>query len=245
MRSHVRLVPLLILATACGDKDEGDDNDLTLIDPAGEGEGEGEGEGPVAACADTNLGSVLGDAVASGSTVGWTNDHAHCGDDRLDWDSGGGDWSGTDHVFSWIAPTSDVYTVDTRGSDYDTTLTVFDADCDETLDCNDDWYGLKSAVVFSATEGDAYAIVVDAYSEGEGGSFMLNISEGDTRDRGDSGWWGHTGGWVHTGGWGHTGGWDSGVIVGMALEGGIPVVIGAGITFMLYAVALGRRREED
>ncbi|MBW4696256.1 MAG: DUF4347 domain-containing protein [Lyngbya sp. HA4199-MV5] len=81
--------------------------------------------------------------------------------------------------WTWTAPTSGTYEINTVGSNFDTTLGVYTGSNVSTLSLigsNDDSpYGLPSQVIFSATAGTAYQIAVAGYS-GSTGSISLNIS---------------------------------------------------------------------
>lgn len=122
---------------------------------------------------DGSLGSATGSSVAVGVNCGAGNDvfGATCGDGQ------GSD----DLVYSWVAPATGTYVIDTSGSSYDTALTVRDpATCGE-LACNDDYPGAtQSSLELDAVAGQEYQIVVDGFSTGSCGDFQLNINCTDT-----------------------------------------------------------------
>jgi hypothetical protein len=66
---------------------------------------------------------------------------------------------------------------DTFGSDYDTTLSVYteEAGALTQLACNDDFNGLQSAVLFEATAGTTYYLMVGSYASGAGGSLVFSL----------------------------------------------------------------------
>jgi hypothetical protein len=118
-------------------------------------------------CGEVDIGSAVGDAVASGSTVGEDEDLAQsCG-------AGGG----PDAVVTWTAPSSGTFTFDTSASAYDTVLSIHAACGSGTeLACDDDTGpGTTSQVVYAATAGVTYAIAVSGYN-GATGSWVLDIN---------------------------------------------------------------------
>jgi hypothetical protein len=121
------------------------------------------------ACVDGDLGSRVGYAVATGSTYGATNRaRGSCG----------GDLAG-ERSFWWVAPADGEYTVDTRGSDYDTLLHAGEGCSATELGCNDDIaFGfIASVLTLTVRRGQALRITVDGW-EREAGRFVLNILEG-------------------------------------------------------------------
>ncbi len=123
-------------------------------------------------CVDGDLGSAVGPAVATGSTVGAGNDFtASCAFSA----------NSDDLAFVWVAPVTGTYTIDLFGSDYDTALYVRDfseRSCDGAeLVCNDDSSGLQSRVTLSADAGAEYMIVVDGYGSSSAGNYVLNIRD--------------------------------------------------------------------
>lgn len=142
-------------------------------------------------CADLFLGSAVGEAVSTGDTFGTADDHAYC-DEEGDTGWGYRAGAGEDVIFYWVAPEANTYTFDTQGSVFDTMLTLYNDACDTpTLRCNDDYYGLQSKVTLPVERGEVVIIALDGYSEGSGGTFVLNINPGSGDDTGG---WGDTGG---------------------------------------------------
>ncbi|MFK7831036.1 MAG: S8 family serine peptidase [Congregibacter sp.] len=85
--------------------------------------------------------------------------------------------------FRWVAPSSGDVTIDTFGSDFDTTLHVYTGSSVAALSSvilNDDSGGLQSKVEFSAVADTVYQIAVDGFGSREG-QIILNygISGGD------------------------------------------------------------------
>lgn len=130
-------------------------------------------------CPDGDLGDAVGLAVIASSTSGVTNDLAGtCGGQ-----------GGPDLAFTWTAPASGDYFVDTRWGSFDTIVYVREGDCDGIeLACNDDATAppaLESEVVLSAVAGRTYVIVVDGYRVVAGPGdprFVLNITPVRTND---------------------------------------------------------------
>ncbi|MEC8191990.1 MAG: putative metal-binding motif-containing protein [Myxococcota bacterium] len=135
---------------------------------------------------DEDLGSATGSALATGSTVGLSNDYeGSCGSS-----------GGADAAFLWEAPSTGSYDFNTTGSSFDTVLRLFAAEggagtgagieCGSgssssgatELTCNDDSGGTTaSAFTYSVTAGTLYIVVVDGYSSYSSGSYTLAISE--------------------------------------------------------------------
>lgn len=130
----------------------------------------------VSSCPDQDLGSALGDAIASGTIPPGScseQSGASCG-------SGG---AGPDVTFRWTAPSAGTYrftTYDGSGSlsTYDTMLYVLDGSCaGPELACNDDSAGgVQSEVTVTLSAGQTVIIVLDAYYEGDSGDYVLNAS---------------------------------------------------------------------
>ena len=163
--------PIAMFCVACG---------RIGFDPVGgEGNGDGRGDGGMTpgdgktqpiACADVNLGSVLG-AVAMGTTATKGDELSGCGS------------FGEDVSYGWVAPATGMYTIDTCGSSMtlDTVLYVRDGDCMGTqLACNDDACGafdLSSRVSVNLTAGQPVVVVIDeAYPGAGGGMYQLAIT---------------------------------------------------------------------
>jgi hypothetical protein len=166
VRGRSRGWALVVLAAACGrvgfepvtatdvaSRDGGSTTDGT---PSGDTMG-GDG-GMTIACADMNLGSTLGPAVASGSTMSAGNDYTGCSGD------------GNDITFGWFAPSAGMYRFDVCNSPsqfWDSVLSVRAGSCTgQQLACNDDACGgagqLQSRVTVSLAAGQGVVIVVDS-----------------------------------------------------------------------------------
>ena len=83
--------------------------------------------------------------------------------------------------FSWTPTASGTFTVDTRGSNYDTVLAIYTGSSVTgltTLSCNDDIGGgdLDSTITRSFTAGVTYRIQVGGYNGATGSSMKLNIN---------------------------------------------------------------------
>lgn len=79
----------------------------------------------------------------------------------------------------WLAYTPTVtapVSINTCGSDFDTTLALFDACGGSELICNDDSCGLQSKVTYSVTAGNTYYLRV-AGNNGATGNYTVNIIE--------------------------------------------------------------------
>jgi Ca2+-binding RTX toxin-like protein len=91
--------------------------------------------------------------------------------------------------WAWTAPASGEITIDTIGSNFDTTLGVYTGSAVNSLSTivgNDDSIGLISQVNFTATAGRTYQIAVDGFSGSEG-SIDLNLTLFDRVFSGTSG----------------------------------------------------------
>jgi len=131
-------------------------------------------------CEAEDLRSRTGE-VASGST------HSACDNFYL----GCGGRGGRDLAFEWSPPSSGTWTIRTRGSGFDTLLGVFSEDCDEQIECDDDGdRGLTSRITRYFSSWEDLVIIVDGYSRGERGDFVLRIVEGEVED---TGWMDDTG----------------------------------------------------
>jgi hypothetical protein len=87
-----------------------------------------------------------------------------------------GDTGGKSVWYQWQAPSSGSVTIDTLGSNFDTTLAVYTGSSVSGLTLiasNDDDNGLTSRVVFNAVNGTLYRIAVDGFS-GASGNITLN-----------------------------------------------------------------------
>jgi hypothetical protein len=106
----------------------------------------------------------------SGSTVGAA--------DRRTAECGASPRSG-DYVLEYTAPYRSTYVFDTRGSDFDTVLSLNQGGClQPTSACNDDDdYGHgTSTLVATMDQGETVALVVDGF-QGAQGQFVLNVRD--------------------------------------------------------------------
>ncbi|MCA9601042.1 MAG: hypothetical protein R3A78_08895 [Polyangiales bacterium] len=119
---------------------------------------------------DEDIGSALGDAVASGTTKGQGDEATpQCTYNSF----------APDLAYRWTAPSSAIFSIDTIGSAFDTVLHVYGADCEgKAIACNDEVRPKRkvSRVRIELEAGDTVVIVVDGYRRSEG-NFILNIME--------------------------------------------------------------------
>lgn len=82
-------------------------------------------------------------------------------------------------VWYSFTPSSDGrYVANTSGSDYDTTLHVGVRDGSggvELIDCNDDWMDLTSRVLWRASAGREYLLMVGGFGAANGGQLEFNL----------------------------------------------------------------------
>ncbi len=85
----------------------------------------------------------------------------------------------TRDVWYYFIPTiSGRYLMDLNGSDYDTSLAVFDGCGGTELECNDDYYpdpDYVSRIIVSLVEGETYYIRISGYNGG-GGNYSLMVT---------------------------------------------------------------------
>ncbi|WRH68663.1 MAG: S8 family serine peptidase [Planktothrix sp. GU0601_MAG3] len=85
--------------------------------------------------------------------------------------------------WSWTAPSSGTFTIDTKNSNFDTYLSVFTGSAVNNLsliDSNDDGGGSYTSLIsLNATAGKTYQIAVDGFQAATG-SIQLNIAAPDT-----------------------------------------------------------------
>lgn len=117
-----------------------------------------------------NLGSAVGNGVASGSTRQAANETAPvCAVS-----------SSPDHSYSWTAPSTGTYTITTAGSQFDTVLQLRHFTTNHSgasLGCNDDAGGtLQSSVSVAVSAGQGVEITVDGYGSNRSGNYVLNIT---------------------------------------------------------------------
>lgn len=100
-----------------------------------------------------SLGSIVGDGVASGANAGEPDDFQPSCTSTVD---------GQDVCYTWTAPMTAGWQIDTEGSDYHTILMVL-RDGEEVA-CDDDlFYPNHGGVIVDVAVGEEITIVVDAY----------------------------------------------------------------------------------
>jgi hypothetical protein len=87
----------------------------------------------------------------------------------------GGNTGDADVWFSFTAPATQDYRLDTCGS-FDTLLSVYDSCGGSEIACNDDSCGLSSALTLSTTAGVNYRIRVASWAPGAAGAGTLTIT---------------------------------------------------------------------
>ncbi|MFK7990359.1 MAG: hypothetical protein AB8I08_30335 [Sandaracinaceae bacterium] len=127
-------------------------------------------------CPDNDLASMVGEMVATGTVSEFDRrEPAVVGSGECVFSVTGG----RDQTFSWTAPSTGMFQIDTNGSSYDTVVYVLDGTCSGSeLVCDDDGGdGLDSLLTLEATAGATYIIVLDTYSGSVmTGDFVLNIT---------------------------------------------------------------------
>jgi Concanavalin A-like lectin/glucanases superfamily len=128
---------------------------------------------------DADLGSAMGNAIATGNTCASGNEFAPvCAT------SAAGDLA-----YYWTAPSSGTFTFTTTGSGFDTMLQAFNDAQTQSLGCNDDANGTaQSSLSLALSAGQRITIVVDGYST-DCGSFTLNVSGGSSVPTSGLGLW--------------------------------------------------------
>ncbi|MBL4688611.1 MAG: hypothetical protein JKY37_28750 [Nannocystaceae bacterium] len=121
---------------------------------------------PDGSCVDFDLGSALGE-VATGSNVGaGDNGTLTCAP-----------VGGEEHAFTWLAPSTNTFTFDTVGSDFDTALSVRFPDCaGEEIGCTGFLGQMNSIVTLELVEGQPVVITLEGYGAGANGNYVLNIN---------------------------------------------------------------------
>jgi len=123
-----------------------------------------------AACPEISLGTSYGNSVSTGSTLGGGNDiNTSCGS------------SGTaDISLAFTAPFDVEWTFDTIGSNFDTTIAVFNGSCSgEELACNDDIDGntnKRSSVTVRVNTGQTVVVNIEGFGGTTTGNYVLNIN---------------------------------------------------------------------
>ena len=82
--------------------------------------------------------------------------------------------------YSFSPPADGFVAANTFGSDYDTTLSVYTNSGDGLVQvaCNDDYDSLQSFVVWEATAGTTYFLMVGSFASGPGGNLTTTVEEG-------------------------------------------------------------------
>ncbi len=127
---------------------------------------------PHESCADGDLGSALGLPVFQGTLI-----------DRPDtWEPGDCTALGTgedapDLALLWTAPEAGAYIVSTLGSEADTVLTSYPADCERReLGCSDDRPSVTSSAIRLELEaGEQRVLVISSYQEEDAEAVRLHI----------------------------------------------------------------------
>jgi hypothetical protein len=115
-------------------------------------------------CVDEDIGAVVGDAVAMGSTAGQGNDFSPSCVGQ----------NSQDVQLVWTALAGGTYTLDTLGSDFDTVLHVREDCVGSELACNDDTVDVASQVTVELGAGQSVLVVIDGYGNSTG-NYVLNI----------------------------------------------------------------------
>ncbi len=116
-------------------------------------------------------------ATATGMEVfsGQIDDHA---DDLANATDGCTRGGAADVVLRWTAPSAGDWVIDTAGSEFDTVLYVKEScEADTDLACNDDVASgdQSSRVTVSLTAGQTIFVVVEAFSAGARGRYVVNV----------------------------------------------------------------------
>ncbi|MBL0062417.1 MAG: hypothetical protein IPP40_13280 [bacterium] len=122
-----------------------------------------------ATCPGTVIGGIP--YTDSGTTVGMGNDYnpiTPCASS-----------ASNDVVYEFTPQVTQTYNISLQGSSYDTYLYVNTIGCPGTtqVGCNDDWFGLQSFVSVVLNGGQTYSIIVDGFSSGREGDYILNITD--------------------------------------------------------------------
>lgn len=118
-------------------------------------------------CPDEDLPSVSPQTVMGSTTAQINSSTPSCGFSNAN-----------DYAYTFVAPTTSTYIIDTNGSGFDTILYAIDGEsCNGavTLDCDDDGgVGTQSQIIVNLVQDQLITIIVDGYS-GNSGNFTLNI----------------------------------------------------------------------
>ena len=129
--------------------------------------------------AERDLGSVLGEGVASGDAAA-----DFSAEDVYDGTCSSWGSSGTGEVlYGWTAPSTGDFCFDLLDSSFDTSLAVWNESCDIELACDGDGHGFSggftSYATVSLTEGDVVTVLIDSYSSVySGDTYSLDITAG-------------------------------------------------------------------
>jgi hypothetical protein len=163
---------VLALVCACGRVGFGPVSDDNHSDAPGDDDAMSSGsDGSPAAmgCADTDLGSALGSAVAQGTLTNSDGD---------DFQSCAGNHS-PDRSFAWTAPTAGSYTFSICNSDpsWDSVLLVYTdaARCTDQPMCRDDECGMHERITLTLTAGQRIVVVIDGWLDR--GAYVLDITQ--------------------------------------------------------------------
>jgi subtilisin family serine protease len=123
-------------------------------------------------------------AVRTGNTFTVTTSTRGAGKDPGE-PAHAGNSGGRSVWWSWTSPSNGLVTLNTEGSDFDTTLAVYvgsEVDALTRIESNDDSGdgsgGVTSRVIFNAVEGNIYQLAVDGFDGQSGGlKLELNLSE--------------------------------------------------------------------
>jgi hypothetical protein len=112
-------------------------------------------------------------AAFTSSTTGMVN-HYRAGSGTATTDNGCSAGTAADAVFSFtLTATKDVI-IDTVGSSFDTTLSLWNS-APTRLNCDDNGAGTQSRIVRTGLAAGTYYVIVDGKAAGSGGSYSLNI----------------------------------------------------------------------
>ena len=123
-----------------------------------------------------SLSPAASEGVAyGGTTIGFSGtDVSGCGYNDL-----------KDVWFRFNPEVTGEYTISTAGSEFDTTLSVFDACGGNELACNDDYFGPQSLVVVQMILDKNYYIRLAGFN-GDAGNYLLNVTQDNCMNPWDS-----------------------------------------------------------
>lgn len=124
-------------------------------------------------CPQVELGSLLGDGIARGTTAAGALRHtASCVASSAE---------APEVTFGWTAPSAGRYTFSTEGSTFDTVIALRDGGCEgATLACEDDSAGLtqQSRVTVDLRGGQRVVVAIDGFDARAVGVYSLSIQRG-------------------------------------------------------------------